>query len=131
MALERRRFYLLVVSCEQFGLAKGLYRFDDIDHREVAPFNQNPHHLSMRRTRQRNLFGHLPVRINEGLHNAPALVEGLHEVFIVMQRTDEPTDVSGRASMAEALANALASGKQVIATHDDNSAEITVLQVLN
>ena len=49
----------------------------------------------------------------------------------VMQRTDEPTDVSCRASMAEALSGALASGKQVIATHDDDSAEITVLQVLN
>lgn len=52
-------------------------------------------------------------------------------LLIVMQRTDEPTDVSGRASMAEALSGALASGKQVIATHDDNGAEITVLQVLN
>jgi hypothetical protein len=33
--------------------------------------------------------------------------------------------------MAEALSGALASGKQVIATHDDDDAEITVLQVLN
>lgn len=52
-------------------------------------------------------------------------------LLVVMQRTDEPTDVSGRASMAEALSGALTSGKQVIATHDDNSAEITVLQVLS
>jgi len=52
-------------------------------------------------------------------------------LLIVMQRTDDAIDVAAHASMAEALSGALAAGKEVIATHDDNSAEIEVLQVLN
>jgi hypothetical protein len=52
-------------------------------------------------------------------------------LLIVMQRTDDPIDVAAHASMAEALSGALAANKEVIATHDDNSAEIEMLQVLN
>lgn len=52
-------------------------------------------------------------------------------LLLVMQRNDDPIDVAAHASMAEALSGALASGKEVIATHEANLAEITVLQVLN
>ena len=51
-------------------------------------------------------------------------------LLIVMQRTNDPVDIAARASMAEALSAALTSGKQVIATHKDNLAEIDVLEVL-
>jgi len=52
-------------------------------------------------------------------------------LLLVMQRNDDPIDVAAHASMAEALSGALASGKEVIATHEANLAEITVLQVLS
>jgi hypothetical protein len=52
-------------------------------------------------------------------------------LLLVMQRDDDPIDVAAHASMAEALSGALASGKEVIATHEANLAEITVLQVLS
>lgn len=51
-------------------------------------------------------------------------------LLLVMQRSDDPIDVAARASMAEALSGALASRREVIATHADNSAEIDMLQVL-
>lgn len=51
-------------------------------------------------------------------------------LLLVMQRTNDPIDVAARASMAEALSGALASGREVIASHEDNSAEITMVQVL-
>lgn len=52
-------------------------------------------------------------------------------LLLVMQRDDDPIDAAAHASMAEALSGALASGKEVIATHEANLAEITVLQVLS
>jgi hypothetical protein len=51
-------------------------------------------------------------------------------LLLVMQRSADPVDVAAHASMAEALSGALVSGREVIATHADNSAEITMLQVL-
>lgn len=51
-------------------------------------------------------------------------------LLLVMQRTNDPVDVAGRASMAEALSGALASRNEVIASHADNTAEITMVQVL-
>lgn len=52
-------------------------------------------------------------------------------LLIVMQRTDDAIDVAAHAAMAEALSSALTSGKQVTATHAANSAEITMVQVVN
>lgn len=52
-------------------------------------------------------------------------------LLLVMQRDDDPINVAAQATMAEALSGALASGKEVIATHEANLAEITVLQVLS
>jgi hypothetical protein len=51
-------------------------------------------------------------------------------LLLVMQRTDDPIDVAARASMAEALSGALVSGREVIATHDADKAEIDMVQVL-
>ena len=51
-------------------------------------------------------------------------------LLIVTQESVDPADIAAQASMAEALSGALVSGKQVIATHDTNSSEITVLEVL-
>ena len=53
------------------------------------------------------------------------------ELLIVMSATGQPPDEAAfRGALAEALSAALASRQQVIASHDDNSAEITLLQVL-
>lgn len=53
------------------------------------------------------------------------------ELLIVKSATGQPPDEAAfRGALAEALSAALASRQQVIASHDDNSAEITLLQVL-
>jgi hypothetical protein len=53
------------------------------------------------------------------------------ELLIVRSATGQPPDEAAfRGALAEALSAALASRQQVIASHDDNSAEITLLQVL-
>lgn len=53
------------------------------------------------------------------------------ELLIVLSGTGQPPDeVAFRGALAEALSGALASRQQVIASHDDNSAIITLLQVL-
>ena len=51
-------------------------------------------------------------------------------LLLVTQESAAAADIAAFASMAEALSGALVSGKQVIATHDDGSSEITVLEVL-
>jgi hypothetical protein len=51
-------------------------------------------------------------------------------LLLVMQRSADPVDIAANASMAEALSGALASGREVIATHADDRSEITMLQVL-
>lgn len=53
------------------------------------------------------------------------------ELLIVRSATGQPPDEAAfRGALAEALSAALASRQEVIASHDDNSAEITLLQVL-
>lgn len=51
-------------------------------------------------------------------------------LLIVTQPNADPVDIAAHASMAEALSSALASGRQVIATHADDRADINMLQVL-
>lgn len=51
-------------------------------------------------------------------------------LLLVTQRSPNPVDIAAHASMAEALSAALASGRQVIATHADDSADIDVLKML-
>jgi hypothetical protein len=51
-------------------------------------------------------------------------------LLLVTHRSTDPVDIAAHASMAEALSGALASGRQVIATHAANRADIDVLQVL-
>jgi hypothetical protein len=53
------------------------------------------------------------------------------ELLIVRSATGQPPDTAAfRGALAEALSSALASRQQVIASHDDNGVEITLLQVL-
>jgi hypothetical protein len=53
------------------------------------------------------------------------------ELLIVRSATGQPPDTAAfRGALAEALSSALASRQQVIATHDNNNIEITLLQVL-
>jgi hypothetical protein len=53
------------------------------------------------------------------------------ELLIVRSATGLPPDEAAfRGALAEALSGALASRQQVIASHDDNNIEITLLQVL-
>ena len=53
------------------------------------------------------------------------------ELLIVRSATGQPPDeATFRGALAEALSAALASRQQVIASHDDNNVEITLLQIL-
>jgi hypothetical protein len=53
------------------------------------------------------------------------------ELLFVRSATGQPPDEAAfRGGLAEALSAALSSRQQVIASHDPNSAEITLLQVL-
>jgi len=52
-------------------------------------------------------------------------------LLLVMQDSaGDPAEVAFRASMAEALSAALASRQEVVATHEDDSAAITQLQIV-
>jgi hypothetical protein len=50
-------------------------------------------------------------------------------LLLVEQAATDPAAIAFRASMAEALSGALLSRREVIATHGDNDAVITMLQV--
>jgi hypothetical protein len=53
------------------------------------------------------------------------------ELLIVISPAGQPPDEAAfRGALAEALSGALSSRQQVIASHGDNDAEITLLQVL-
>jgi hypothetical protein len=51
-------------------------------------------------------------------------------LLLVTQRTTDPIDIAARASMADALSSAFAVGRQVSATHADNSADIDMIEVV-
>ncbi|HEV7242877.1 MAG TPA: hypothetical protein VGQ36_26865 [Thermoanaerobaculia bacterium] len=51
-------------------------------------------------------------------------------LLIVTQNSNDPIDIAARASMAEALSSAAASGKQVIATYPTGSSEIDFVEIL-
>ena len=81
--------HLFRLRHKQARLAKRRDSIDDFDDRVFTPFDQNAGDLAMCRTRKEDLSRHFALSIDECLHYAPALVEGLHEILVVMQRAND------------------------------------------
>lgn len=78
-ALEGLQTDLLVVSYQQFWLAKNADGFDDLQDRKVSALFENPRHLSVDWTWKTHLFRDVSVSVDECLYDARRIFASTQE----------------------------------------------------